>query len=162
MYTHLTSDQKTAISVDLDQASMLAIKCDQLHNPLLFWFTKFYNRKDRAFVIPGRGSIPVDEESVYLTMGLPRGPIEVPYHADYDIEADLAPDLFGDDGSRPKFSRVAELLVQYKQADNKFKRLWLAYITSTVLAPTMDTHISNKIYPMLVSCFPFYLFHIIS
>ena len=162
LYPHLTDGQKIAIKDDLKQGSLLDIKCDQLHNPLLNWLTKLYSPTERAFVIPGRGSIPLNEETVYEVMGLARGPIDVPFYIDYDIEEGLVSELFPSDGSRPKLTRVAELLSEYKAADVKFKRLWMGYVTCSFLAPTTDTKLSNKCYPMLVSNSFFILFFLLT
>ncbi|KAE8790276.1 hypothetical protein D1007_35423 [Hordeum vulgare] len=53
------------------------------------------------------------------------------------------------DGSRPKITTVVTAIINNNNGDASFKKLWLIYIVSTVLAPTTDTRISNKCYPML-------------
>ena len=150
----------------MQQASLLDIKCDQLSNALLAWLTKLYCPKERAFIIPGRGSIPVNEQVVYEITGLPRGTLTVPYYVDYDIEEDLVKELFPNDTNMPKLTRVAEILTGYKEADSKFKKLWMIYVICGFLAPTTGTRISNKVYPMLVSIFSLFysehVFHLIS
>lgn len=153
LYPHLTVDQKDMIRDDLKQGTLLDIKCDQLSNALLAWLTKLYCPKERALIIPGRGSIPLNEQVVYETTGLPRGTLTVPYYVDYNIEEGLVKELFPNDSNRPKLTRVAELLTEYKEADAKFKKLWMVYVTCGFLAPTTGTRISNKVYPMLVSIF---------
>jgi len=98
-YTHvvcgpylLCTAQKTAVeNMELD--SMLDIKCHTLHNPLINWFARRYDKHTREFVITGRGRIPLNEDSVYRNLGLPLGSEPVPYHVDVDIEAKLAPVL---------------------------------------------------------------------
>lgn len=160
LYPHLEDKQKIMIRDDLKQGTLLDIKCDQLSNALLAWVTKLYCPKDRALIIPGRGSIPLNEQVVYETTGLPRGRLTVPYYVDYNIEDGLVKELFPNDGNRPKLTRVAELLAGYKEADDKFKRLWMVYVTCGFLAPTTGTRISNKVYPMLVSIFSFASEHV--
>ncbi|KAE8820161.1 hypothetical protein D1007_01870 [Hordeum vulgare] len=53
------------------------------------------------------------------------------------------------DGSRTKITTIATAIINNNNGDASFKKLWLIYIVSTVLAPTTDTRISNKCYPML-------------
>ena len=151
LYPHLTPEQKDAIKDDMKQGSLLDIKCDQLNNSLLAWVTKFYCPKEKALVIPLRGRIPLNEQVVFEMTGLPRGAITVPYYVDYDVEEGLVNELFPEDNNMPKLTRVAEILMQYKEADAKFKRLWMLYVVCSFLAPTTGTRISNKCYPMLVS-----------
>jgi hypothetical protein len=43
------------------------------------------------------------------------------------------------------------MIEQYQNDDDTFKELWMMYIVSTIVAPTTDTKISNKCYPMLVN-----------
>lgn len=80
-----------------------------------------YCPKERAFVIPGRDRIPLNEKAVYEMMGLPRGSIVVPYHVDYDIEAGFVQELLPKDGNMPKLTRAAEILSNYKACDAKYR-----------------------------------------
>ena len=93
LYASLTKDQRDAI-VDMGQGSFLNIKCNSLHNPLNSWFVRCYDPKRRAFVVPCRGIIPLTEESVELLTGLPRGPLEVKYHVDGELEEQISSRLF--------------------------------------------------------------------
>ncbi|KAI4993884.1 hypothetical protein ZWY2020_008197 [Hordeum vulgare] len=54
------------------------------------------------------------------------------------------------DSSRSKITTVASKIMNNNNADATFKKLCLIYIVSTMLAPTTDTRISNKCYPMLL------------
>ncbi|KAE8796736.1 hypothetical protein D1007_28179 [Hordeum vulgare] len=108
-----------------------------------------YHSGRKGFVVPRRGFIPLTEESVHKILGIPRGDIEINYEADYDNEDEIASSLFPGDGSRPKITTVATAIINNNNGDASFKKLWLIYIVSTVLAPTTGTRISNKCYPML-------------
>uniref|UniRef100_A0A8I6YFQ6 Uncharacterized protein n=1 Tax=Hordeum vulgare subsp. vulgare TaxID=112509 RepID=A0A8I6YFQ6_HORVV len=129
--------------------AFLDIKCGYLHNTLVTWFTRQYHSGRKGFVVPRRGFIPLTEESVHKILGIPRGDIEIKYEADYDNEDEIASSLFPGDGSRPKITTFATAIINNNNGDASFKKLWLIYIVSTVLAPTTDTRISNKCYPML-------------
>jgi hypothetical protein len=132
-------------------APFLDIKCEYLHNTLVAWFVRLYNPERRGFVIPGRGFIPLTELSVHEMLGIPNGSIEVKFEVDYETEDEVAEELFPGEGTRPRITTVATSIIEHRDADDTFKKLWLIYIVSTVLVPTTDTRISNKCYPMLVS-----------
>ncbi|KAM0926633.1 hypothetical protein ACQ4PT_003638 [Festuca glaucescens] len=88
LYDHLSSDQRKSIE-DMDLGTMLDIKCHVLHNPLISWLAPLYDSHSREFVIPGCGRIPLNADSIYRTLGLPRGDIPVVYAMDSGIEARL-------------------------------------------------------------------------
>ena len=68
---------------------MTHISCPNLDNNLCLWLGNRYDPASRCLVIPARGRIKLDEALVFCTMGLPRGPLEVPYRIDQDIEPKL-------------------------------------------------------------------------
>jgi hypothetical protein len=149
LYESLTPEKREAI-VEMGQGSLLDIKCEQLHNPVINWFVQCYQPARRAFVIPCRGVIPLTDESIRIMTGLPQGQLDVKYYADYTLEAQISARLFPGLSSRPRVSELARLVEQYDGADDTFKELWMLFIMSTVIAPTTDTKMSNKCYPMLV------------
>ncbi|KAM0895947.1 hypothetical protein ACQ4PT_023505 [Festuca glaucescens] len=148
IYNRLTPAQQDAI-VEMGHGSFLNIKCGQLHNPVINWFAKCYQPARRAFVVPSRGVIPLTEESVHIMTGLPRGQLAVKYYCDYSLEAKISARLFPGKSSKPKVSEIGKMIEEYQEADDTFRELWLLFIVSTVVAPTTDTKISNKCYPML-------------
>ncbi|KAI4969464.1 hypothetical protein ZWY2020_000378 [Hordeum vulgare] len=149
LYKHINEDQRAAIR-DMGTGAFLDIKCGYLHNTLVTWFPRQYHSGRKGFVVPRRGFIPLTEESVHKILGIPRGDIEIKYEADYDNEDEIASSLFPGDGSRPKITTVATAIINNNNnGDASFKKLWLIYIVSTLLAPTTDTRINNKCYPML-------------
>lgn len=113
LYDSLTPRQKEAI-VQMGHGSFLDIKCEQLHNPVINWFVQCYQPAKRAFVVPCRGTIPLNKESVHLMMGLPRGSVHVKYYADHVLEAEIAARLFPGQSSRPKVSEIGTRIAQYK------------------------------------------------
>ena len=78
MFTDAAKDfndtQRQAV-VELGMRSMLDIQCSNLVNPVCEWLGSIYEPKSREFVIPGRGRLPLDEESVFDTLGVPMGHI---------------------------------------------------------------------------------------
>ncbi|KQK20258.2 hypothetical protein BRADI_1g53476v3 [Brachypodium distachyon] len=148
LYDDLTEDKKTVIR-GMFLGSFLDIKCEVLHNYLVDYVARSYDSSSRSFVFPGRGVLPLTAQSVHEVLGAPNGPDDVPYHEDHALEDELVPNLFGIGNSRPKVSDVAKAIIACEVADDRFKRLWLIYVVSTCLAPTTDTKISNKCYPML-------------
>ncbi|KAM0820969.1 hypothetical protein ACQ4PT_041929 [Festuca glaucescens] len=148
LYDHLSSDQKKSIE-DMDLGSMLDIKCHVLHNPLIRWLAPLYDSHSREFVIPGRGRIPLNADSIYRTLGLPRGDIPVVYAMDSGIEARLGPLLFPGHSSTPKITGVFTMLSEMTQDDDIFKQVWMMYLVCTLLAPTTSNKVSNRCYPIL-------------
>ncbi|KAE8787021.1 hypothetical protein D1007_39081 [Hordeum vulgare] len=94
--------------------------------------------------MPICGFIPLTEEYVHQILGIPCGDIDVKYEAEYDNEDEIVSCLFPHDGSRPKITTVATAIINNNNVDAIFKKLWLIYIVSTVLAPTTDTRISSR------------------
>jgi hypothetical protein len=150
LYEFLSNEQKTAIG-QMELESLLNIKCHCLHNPLINWFGGLYDKHHREFVIPGWGRIPLNEESVFRTLGLPLGSEPVQYRVDSTIEAALGPVLFPGDGSTPATTRVFEILKDMDAFDDGFKQIAVMYIVSTILSPTTRNHVSNRCYPIMVS-----------
>jgi hypothetical protein len=134
----------------MDLGSMLDIKCHVLHNPLISWLAPLYDSHSREFVIQGRGRIPLNADSIYRTLGLPRGDIPVVYAMDSVIEARLGPLLFPGHSSTPKITGVFTMLSQMTQYDDIFKQVWMMYLVCTLLAPTTSNKVSNRCYPILV------------
>ena len=150
LYEFMSKDQKDEV-VKMDFGSLLDIKCHTLNYFLIKWFAGRYEKHSREFIIPGRGRIPLNRDSVYRTLGLPRGSDPVVYDLDAKIEARLAPVLFPEDGSAPSRTRVFEILKEMKLADVGFKQIWLMFVVSTILAPTTSIFVSSRCYPVMVS-----------
>src|SRR4051812_31145912 len=92
MYAQLIKDfddnQKQAV-IDMGMKSMLDVKCTNLVNPVCEWLGSIYEPKSREFVIPGRGRLLLDEESIFETLGVPKGTLVVPYRVDSDAQQRL-------------------------------------------------------------------------
>lgn len=156
LYDFIEKPQRDAVTT-MEFDSLLDIKCHFLNNPLITWFAGLYDTNSREFVIPGRGRIPLNEDSVYRTLGLPLGDEPVIYRVDSKIEAELGPKLFPGDGNSPLTTRVFEILKEMKAGDVVFKQIFVMYIVSTILSPTTRNRVSNRCYPIMVS-FPLYIF----
>ena len=102
-------------------------------------------------VVPGRGRIPVNEESVHRVMGVPRGGNDVPYSLPTEADIELGIEMFGELGHTPKMTDVLDLITSSVNYDEKFKRMWLMLAGNTVIAPTTSNKISPRWYGVLVS-----------
>ncbi|XP_073367147.1 uncharacterized protein [Aegilops tauschii subsp. strangulata] len=145
------SDETMAAIDDMDFTSLRNIKCDNLFNRLSQWLAGLYDPDSREVVVPGRGRLPVSEESVHRIMGVPRGDIAVDFKVPTDAQLELAGDLFGDLGHAPKTVDVLNLILSTNRHDDNFKRLWLVLAASIVMAPTTSNKISTRWYPVLMS-----------
>ncbi|XBI93446.1 hypothetical protein VPH35_030295 [Triticum aestivum] len=75
-----TDDQKGA-AAEMGMQALMNVRCTNLVNPVCDWLGEIYDPASREFVIPGRGRLPLNEESVFCTLGVPRGQMKVPYEA---------------------------------------------------------------------------------
>ncbi|VAI82975.1 unnamed protein product [Triticum turgidum subsp. durum] len=75
-----TDDQKGA-AAEMGMQALMNVRCMNLVNHVCDWLGEIYDPASREFVIPGRGRLPLNEESVFCTLGVPRGQIKVPYEA---------------------------------------------------------------------------------
>ncbi|XBI61441.1 hypothetical protein VPH35_042232 [Triticum aestivum] len=104
------SDDQKGAAAEMGMQSMMAVWCTDLVNPVCDWLGEIYDPASREFVIPGRGRLPLNKESVFCTLGVPRGHIKVPYEASNEIEEALFPRLFPGLESMPNTSAVADSL----------------------------------------------------
>ncbi|XBJ07540.1 hypothetical protein VPH35_013041 [Triticum aestivum] len=105
----------------------------------------------REFVIPGRGRLPLDEESVFCTLGVPRGEIKVPYEVNNKIEEMLFARLFPGLATMLNTTLLANSLEAVTTHGEVFKMKLLMYLISPIFAPTTSLHPSNKCFPILVN-----------
>ncbi|XBH76473.1 hypothetical protein VPH35_103101 [Triticum aestivum] len=75
------SDDQKGAAAEMGMQSMMAVRCTNLVNLVCDWLGEIYDPASREFVIPGRGRLPLNEESVFCTLGVPRGHTKVPYEA---------------------------------------------------------------------------------
>ncbi|KAF6989741.1 hypothetical protein CFC21_007039 [Triticum aestivum] len=75
-----TDDQKGA-AAEMGMQVLMDVRCTNLVNPVCDWLGEIYDPASRECVIPGRGRLPLNEESMFCTLGVPRGHIKVPYEA---------------------------------------------------------------------------------
>ncbi|XBI91702.1 hypothetical protein VPH35_028965 [Triticum aestivum] len=105
----------------------------------------------REFLIPGRGRLSLDEESVFCTLGVPRGEIKAPYEVNNKIEETLFPHLFPGLESMPNTTFLADSLQAMTTHGEVFKMKLLMYLISAVFVPTTSLCPSNKCFPILVN-----------
>ncbi|XBI86544.1 hypothetical protein VPH35_094478 [Triticum aestivum] len=129
--------------------SMMVVRFTNLVNPVCDWLAEIYEPTSREFVIPGRGSLPLNEDSVFCTLGVPRGHIKFPYEVNNEIEQELFPRLFPGSESMPNTSAVADSLQAMTTHGDVFKMKLLMYLISAVFAPTTSLRPSNKCFPIL-------------
>ncbi|XBI24633.1 hypothetical protein VPH35_049711 [Triticum aestivum] len=146
---NFTDDQKGA-AAEMGMQSMMAVRCTNLVNPVCDWLAEIYEPASREFVIPGRGRLPLNEESEFCTLGVPRGHIKVPYEVNNEIEEALFPRLFPGSESMPNTSAVADSLQAMTTHGDVFKMKLLMYLISAIFAPTTSLRPSNKCFPILL------------
>ncbi|XBI16809.1 hypothetical protein VPH35_058999 [Triticum aestivum] len=129
--------------------ALMDVRCKNLVNPVCDWLGEIYDPDSREFVIPGRGRLPLDEESVFCTLGVPRREIKVPYEVNNKIEEALFARLFPGMASMPNTTLLANSLEGMKTHGEVFKMKLLMYLILAVFAPTTSLRSSNKCFPIL-------------
>ncbi|KAM0861889.1 hypothetical protein ACQ4PT_045604 [Festuca glaucescens] len=150
LYEFLSPAQGDTVA-EMELETMLGIKCHCVNNKLITWFAGLYDKHTREFVILVRGRIPLDEDLVFRTLGLPYGTKPLVYAVDSMAEAALAHVLFPADGSTPLTSRVYNILKDMTESGVPFKQIFVMYVISTVLSPTTRNHVSNRCYPVMAN-----------
>ena len=145
-----TNKQKGA-AAEMGMQALMDVRCKNLLNPVCDWLGEIYEPASREFVIPGRGRLPLDEESVFCMLGVPRGEIKVPYEVNNKIEETLFPHLFPVLESMPNTSVLADSLQATTTHGDVFKMKLLMYLISVVFASTTSLLPSNKCFPILVN-----------
>ena len=145
-----TDDQKGA-AAEMGMQALMDVRFKNLVNPVCDWLGEIYDPTSKEFVIPGRGRLPLNEESVFCTLGVPRGHIKVPYEVNNEIEEELFARLFPGLESMPNTSVLADSLQAMTTHGDVFKMKLLMYLISAVFAPTTSLRPSNKCFPILVN-----------
>ncbi|XBI00921.1 hypothetical protein VPH35_129822 [Triticum aestivum] len=143
-----TDDQK-GVAAEMGMQALMDVRCTNLVNPVCDWLGEIYHPASREFVIPGRGRLPLNEEFMFCTLGVPRGHIKVPYEVNNEIEEALFPRLFPGLESMPNTSALADSLQAMTTHGDVFKMKLLMYLISAVFAPTTSLRPSNKYFPIL-------------
>ncbi|XBJ01669.1 hypothetical protein VPH35_021266 [Triticum aestivum] len=129
--------------------ALMDFRCKNLVNPVCDWLGEIYEPASREFVIPGRGRLSLDEESVFCMLGVPRGEIKVPYEVNNTIEETLFARLFPGMTSTPNTTVLANSLEGMKSHGEVFKMKLLMYLISAIFAPTTSLRPSNECFPIL-------------
>ncbi|XBI79749.1 hypothetical protein VPH35_089107 [Triticum aestivum] len=145
-----TDDQKGA-AAEMGMQVLMDVRCTNLVNPVCDWLGEIYDPASREFVIPGRGRLPLNEESVFCTLGVPRGHIKVPYEVNNEIEEELFARLFPELESMPNMSVLADSLQAMMMHGEVFKMKLVMYLISAVFAPTTSLRPRNKCFPILAN-----------
>ncbi|XBI72207.1 hypothetical protein VPH35_066213 [Triticum aestivum] len=143
-----TNNQKGA-AAEMGMQALMDVRCKNLVNPVCDWLDEIYEPASREFVIPGRGRLSLDEESVFCTLGVPRGEIKVPYEVNNKIEETLFARLFPGLTSMPNTTVLATSLEGMATHSEVFKMKLLMYLITAIFAPTTSIRPSNKCFPIL-------------
>ncbi|XBI89631.1 hypothetical protein VPH35_027406 [Triticum aestivum] len=145
------SDDQKGAAAEMGMQVLMDVRCTNLVNLVCDWLGEIYDPACREFVIPGRGRLPLNEESVFCTLGVPRGHIKVPYEVNNEIEEELFTRLFPGLEAMPNTSVLADSLQAMTTHGEVFKMKLLMYLISAVFAPTTSLHPSNKCFPILAN-----------
>ena len=127
------TDEQTGAAGEIGMQALMDVRCKNLVNPVCDWLGEIYDPASREFMILGRGRLPLDEESVFCTLGVPRGEIKVPYEVNNKIEEALFARLFPGMASMPNTTMLATSLEGMKTHREVIKMKLLMYLILAVL-----------------------------
>uniref|UniRef100_A0ACD5V228 Uncharacterized protein n=1 Tax=Avena sativa TaxID=4498 RepID=A0ACD5V228_AVESA len=108
---------------------------------------KCYDPDTSELIIPDRGKIPVDAESVHRIWGLPNSGLKVWYEMNADITRQMMVDYgFPPNGSPDLTSWCKMIEDMAKKSDDLFVRAW-SIMAYNFLAPTTGLKVSPRCYP---------------
>ncbi|XBH99004.1 hypothetical protein VPH35_128436 [Triticum aestivum] len=128
------TDERKGAASEMGMQALMDVHCKNLVNPICDWLGEIYDPTSREFVIPGRGRLPLDEESVFCTLGVTCGEIKVSYKVTNKIEEALFTRLFPGMSSMPNTTVLATSLEGMKtHGEAKLKDVknmnWCKFIT---------------------------------
>ncbi|KAI5012963.1 hypothetical protein ZWY2020_027917, partial [Hordeum vulgare] len=131
------SEDQTKVDGDGD-ACIDGCLMPKLVNRVCDWLGDIYNPVSRQF------------DSIFCTLGVPRGKLKVPYDVNSEIEEVLFPQLFPGEASIPNKTVLANLLEGMKTSSEVLKMKLLMYLISFVFAPTTSLRPTNRYFPILL------------
>ncbi|XP_037427438.1 uncharacterized protein LOC119292863 [Triticum dicoccoides] len=152
-----TDDHKAAAG-EMGMQALMMVRCTNLVNHVCNWLGEIYEPASREFVILGRGRLPLNEESMFCTLGVPCGEIKVPYEVNNKIEEALFARLFPGMASMPNTTVLATSLEEMTTHGEVFEMKLLMYLISAVFAPTTYLRPSNKCFPILVNALSLFFY----
>jgi hypothetical protein len=143
----LNADQRIAI-LKMDLGGLLNIGECTMPIDLSQWVMKCYNHEKSELVIPNRGKIPVDAESVSRVWGLPNSGLKVCYEMKTDIIKAINEDYGFPGTNAPEKTAWCKMIRDMKgAADDRFLRAWAIVAFDCFLAPTTGLKVSPRCYP---------------
>ena len=114
------------------------------------WLVSCYDDNRSEIIVRGRGSIPVDEDSVHRMFGLPNDGYRVNYEVNQEA-TDFIIAEYGLEAGTTDITSWCKIIKDMNGAsDDKFLRAWLIVAISTFLCPTTSLSASPKCYPAVM------------
>jgi hypothetical protein len=149
LYPSITDDQMTMIR-NADYGGLLDIKCSKLQPDLCKFLMESFDSASCSLVFPGRGSIPITEESVQKVIGVPRGKLQVSYDLNSDAIKFMREEIGVVGKHQPTIKALEKKLLTMKKSDSRYLRLFIIYGMCSVLAPTTCVRISPRTYSSFI------------
>ncbi|KAM0888339.1 hypothetical protein ACQ4PT_028392 [Festuca glaucescens] len=132
----LVPDQRIVI-LKMDLGGLLNIGACTMPVDLSQWVMKCYDQVKSELVIPNRGKIPVDAESVYRVWGLPNSGLKVCYEMKIDIIKAINEEYGFPGTNAPDKTAWCKMIKDMNGvADDRFLRAWAIVAFDCFLAPT--------------------------
>ncbi|KAM0856293.1 hypothetical protein ACQ4PT_049218 [Festuca glaucescens] len=143
----LVADQRIAI-LKMDLGGLLNIGACTMPVDLSQWVMKCYDHVKSELVIPNRGKIPVDAESVSRVWGLPNSGLKVCYEMKMDIIKAINEEYGFPGTNAPEKTAWCKMIKDMNgAADDRFLQAWAIVAFDCFLAPTTGLKVSPRCYP---------------
>ena len=112
------------------------------------WVMKCYDPLKSELVIPNRGRIPVDADSVSLMWGLPNFGLKVVWECNAEVTKSFNEEYgFVPGNTAPSLNAWCKMIEEMKGAhDERFLRAWAVVAFDCFLAPTTGLKVSPRCY----------------
>ncbi|CAN6324457.1 unnamed protein product [Urochloa humidicola] len=129
---------------------LLNCSFSQVSPDICNWLLSCFDPESDHLVFPGRGSIPVTEQTVHTVLGIPMGVQKISCELDAVATSFMQQQLGVSKGSQPKISSLSDILRANSHANPNFLRVWTLLAACSLLTPTFSTKVSPRLYPAVI------------
>lgn len=142
---NLSSQQKCAL-IDRHFGGLLAIEAPTMPADLSQWVMRCYDPDKSELVIPNRGSVPVDANSVSDMWGLPNSGMKVVWEINAEVVKAINAEYGFKQSTAPDLTAWCTMIKDKLKGDfgDKFVRTWAVVAFDCFLAPTTGLKVSPR------------------
>ncbi|CAO2196257.1 unnamed protein product [Urochloa humidicola] len=144
LYKHMSDNQCRLVEAK-GFGGLLNVAFSQVLPELCNWLLDCYDAESSELVFPGRGTIPVTEDTVHRVLGIPNGDQVIRCELDASATAVMRQQFGNPKGKQPMISQLVKFLETNKSANNKYMRTWAIVAASSLICPTFSLRVSPAV-----------------